>query len=81
MRSVGHLVNRRDCLKESFDPGAALNYAGVTPEQLAVVTGDLFYISTWNRRLCFGSIQTLFMKQGVKTPCQTNGILLNRHSE
>lgn len=51
MSSVGHLVNRQDCLKKSFDPDAALNYAGVNPKQLAVVTVDLFYISTWNKRL------------------------------
>lgn len=54
MSSVEHLVNSQNCLKGSLGPDAALNYTGVNPEQLGLVTLDLFYIITSNRRLRFG---------------------------
>lgn len=49
--SMEHLVNSQSCLKGSFDPDAAMNYAGVNTEQLVLGILDLFYINTSNIRL------------------------------
>lgn len=59
MSCAEHLANRQTCLKESFNPDPTSNYVDVKPEQLELVTVDQFYISTHNRRLRFGTIQTL----------------------
>lgn len=42
MSSVECLVNRLKCLKESFQSDAPLNYTTINPEQLVLVTVDLF---------------------------------------
>lgn len=66
MSCVEYLVNRQTWLKESFNPDPTLNYADVKPEQLELVTVDQFYITARNRRLWFGTIQTLSLNEVPK---------------